>query len=281
MSKKVSLLALVLLLGCRAPAASRDDDTKSAMQLAAGGDAKPAQVSAVSVTSASPAASPARAPFDASKLKIVEGKTGTDPVTGYLHLYGVVKNETGVAVENVKIMIDLFDTKGAPLGVEGWHKVAQKEAHAGEKERALGHVFYLPPGASAPYHYLRDPKKLAGAYGSHKLVATANASRGPRASARIDAMSTRVVPDGHGEVTLTGTFTNGALPCRSPEAYFGFFEGDKLVDLVTPHRNALDAYFQKSLTAGQTVPFVGKSFPKAPAGARVETWAACDVQGAE
>lgn len=265
----LGVVGLMALVGCRSPRGiSRDDDSSpaTASELTAA-DLGPSK-------NAPPPAAPSS--LDTSKLRIVEGKTGTDPETGYLHLYGVVTNETGQPVEGVKVTLELFDPSGAPIDVDGWHKVAQKEAHAGDKEYTRGEVHYLPPGASTPYHYLRDPHKMKGTYGSHKLTATARARTAPMPTAQIASVTTTVVPNGFGEVTLRGTFVNGREPCRSPTAFFGFFEGAKLVALVTPHQNALDTHFQKKLSPGQSIPFEGKSFPQAPANAQVKTWASCD-----
>jgi hypothetical protein len=273
---KTTLVPLVVfaLVGCHGARGISKEDTRSEVT-----------ASSTTVTSAtspekagsSPSAGRAQpSAVDASKLRVAEGKSGLDPETGYLHILGTVTNDTGAPVESVNVTLDLFDASGAPIDVSGWHKVAQQEAHAGDKEHARGEIHYLMPGESTPYHYIRDPAKMKGKYASHRLTVSAlpGASRPP--TARIDGPTTQKVQGGFDEVTLKGTFVVGAAPCRSPKVYFGFYEGDKLVELVSPHKNALDDHFQRSVPAGTRIPFEGKSFPHAPAGASVRAFGGCD-----
>lgn len=265
---------VVALVGCHGARGISKEDTHS--------EVTAASTTIMSGTSANPAVShgnAGRAPasaVDASKLRVAEGKAGLDPETGYLHILGTVTNETGAPVESVKVTLDLFDASGAPIDVSGWHKVAQQEAHAGDKEHARGEIYYLLPGESTPYHYIRDPAKMKGKYARHTLTVSAlpGGSRPP--TARIDGPTTQKVEGGFDEVTLKGTFVVGASPCRSPKAFFGFYEGEKLVALVSPHKNALDDHFQKSVAAGTKIPFQGKSFPHAPDGATVRAFGGCD-----
>lgn len=265
---------VVALVGCHGARGISKEDTRS--------EVTASSTTITSGTPVTPAASPGnagRAPasaVDASKLRVAEGKAGLDPETGYLHILGTVTNDTGAPVESVKVTLDLFDASGAPIDVSGWHKVAQQEAHAGDKEHARGEVYYLLPGESTPYHYIRDPAKMKGKYARHTLTVSAlpGGSRPP--TARVDGPTTQKVEGGFDEVTLKGTFVVGASPCRSPKAFFGFYEGEKLVSLVSPHKNALDDHFQKSVAAGTKIPFQGKSFPHAPAGATVRAFGGCD-----
>jgi hypothetical protein len=213
----------------------------------------------------------AAAAVDASKLRVEVGRAGLEDES-YVHIFGEVHNDTGQPIEAVKVHIELLDAKGAPLEVGGWHREVMKE------ELALGEMHYVPAGGSTPFHYIRDAKKIKGTYGSHRIRATARPRTTPMPTVAIEGLSAK--PQDMGQVDLKGTFkVTGTVACRSPEAHVGFFDANgKLVDIVTPHNSALDTWFQKSLPAGQSVAFEGKSFPQGggkAAGTKTKVWGSC------
>ncbi len=217
----------------------------------------------------------AQSGIDMSKLRLVPGRAGLEE-TGFVHVYGEVINETGQPVEAVTVAVDLLDAQGKSLDVGGWLSVHKKEIGAPARETARGEIHYVPAGGSTPFHYVRDTKKIQGTYASHKLSVTARPVTGPMPTAQIDGPSTE---KGQGNlVMLKGTFkVTGAESCRSPKALFGFYDGSgKLLDIVEPHQDALDAYFQKEVTPGQAIAFEGKSYPEGGTGAKMKTWASCD-----
>src|SRR5687768_3102709 len=140
---------------------------------------------------------------DSSKLRLVPGRAGLED-TGFVHVYGEVINETGQAVENGTVHVDLLHAQGKSVGVGGWLSVHKKEIGAPAGETARGDVPYVPAGGSTPFHSIRDTKKIQGTYASHKLSVTARPARGPKPTAEIEAPQAQ---KGQADlVMLKGTF---------------------------------------------------------------------------
>lgn len=216
----------------------------------------------------SPTVAPAVSP---SSLRLEVGRAGLED-TSFVQIFGEVFNETGQPIENVVVHVELLDKDGKPLDVGGWHREIMHE------ELARGEVQWVPAGASTPFHYIRDASKIKGTYASHRLTVTARPARSASMPlAAVEGITT--TPRDFDQVDLKGTLrVTGTAPCRSPEAMFGFYVDGKLVDIVSPHKSALEPYFQKDLAAGQSIAFEGKSFPrgggKSPS-TKVKAWGVC------
>jgi len=233
--------------------------------------------SSARVTSGS-AATPS-SKIDMAKLRLVPGRAGRED-TGFVQIYGEVVNETGQPIENVKVHVDLLDAQGKSLDVGGWLSTYKEEIGAQRGEVALGEIRYIPAGGSTPFHYVRDTSKIKGTYASHKLTVTAQPVSGSMPTATIDAP--QAVKGDNDLVMLKGTFkVTGSEACRSPNAFFAFYDANgHVMDIVDPHKNALDGFFQKELTPGQTIAFEGKSYPRGGTGAKMKVWASCDYRDA-
>lgn len=192
----------------RAPAdpAARTDDTASAERAAR-------------------AAVPASAKGGGTlALTVIEGRAGVED-TGFLHIVGLIRNDTPKWIESAKVSVVLLDAEGKPIGVDS---IAAAE---GFGESALGMRHNVPPGEVTPFHYIRDIKKLARPYASHKLEPRAFPSDG-----RFDAHAVDVKIDketiGKSEYwRFSGTVKNAGKPCSNPEAVIALYDASgKIVD---------------------------------------------------
>jgi len=257
MVSSVGCAAALFVLACQ-PAIAGEPDAKNE---------KAAQVK--KPAAAAPPA--AKSTLDASKLRLEVGRAGlTD--SNFVEIFGEVHNDTGQPIEWVKINIELVDKDGNALDVGGWHREVVNAEHA------RGELHYVPAGGSTPFHYIRDASKIKGTYAGQKMTVTARPRTGPMPTAVVEGLN--ATPRDLGQVDLKGTLKiTGTVDCRSPMAVVGFYDEktNKLIDLVHPHKSALEAHFQKKVAAGQSIAFEGKSFPKgATANSKTKVWAVCD-----
>jgi hypothetical protein len=206
------------------------------------------------------------------KLQIVEGHAGVDPETGFVKIRGEVWNRSGQWVKAPRVIVELFDPKGRPIGVTGFLTEVKRELDADERDSVVTERYFLPPGEAAAFEYVRDPNKLGGAaYGSHKLSAAAwNLPGGGPMMAVEGFQSTR---DADGAWTVGGVLRNkGKAGCRSPKAVLAFYDDAGKVAGVTSVEP--DETFQKTLAAGQTVRFTRPAIAETKA-KEVKVWADC------
>jgi hypothetical protein len=217
----------------------------------------------------------ARAAIDPPKLVVVEGRSGV--FDEFVHVVGEVKNETATPLQFVKVTIDLLDASGKPLDVVGWHKIAAREAHVPDDERAYVDVPYLPAGASAPFHYIRDVRKIRGTYARHRLRASGVPAPANGPIARVE------------DVTMTlGAFDTvqvegkvrvvSSVPCAKASAFVGFFDakGTMIEEGTVFEVPGDNAGLPATIGPGETARLSGHhSFALAGAATSVRAWASC------
>lgn len=157
------------------------------------------------------------------KMRIVESRAFTSE-SGFVMILGEVFNDTGSWVDTIGVDVQLLDAAGKPINVDS---VAGAE---GRGEGVVPERSVLAPGESSPFKYIRDVKKLARPYASHKLAAHAFAAKYQQKVSVTGVTSAR---EELGYWKVTGTLTNGAdRPCRFPQAVIAFYGADgKLYDV--------------------------------------------------
>lgn len=209
---------LVALLACKGGSRSERPEPKPATETV-----DPKTASAQREANAAVPASTS-APGGALALSVVEGRAEVES-TGFLHIVGLIKNDTPKWIESPKVHIVLLDAEGKPIGVDS---IAAAD---GRGESAYGMRHNVPPGEVSPFHYIRDVKKLARPYASHKLEPKAFPSDG-----RFDAKAVDVKIDketiGKTEYwRFSGSVKNAGQPCSNPQAVVALFDAaGKLVD---------------------------------------------------
>jgi len=201
------LMALLACKGSSANAESRGEAPTS--------DPESAERAANESVPVAAGASPATGSVPVS---VIEGRSGIED-TGFLHITGMVKNESTRWISFARVDIQLLDAEGKPIGVDS---IAAAE---GRGERAYAIRDNTPPGESNPFHYIRDIKKLARPYASHKLTAHALYSDGGT-HASVEGVKTEKETIGKNEYwRTTGTVKNTGRECRYPKAIVAYFDG--------------------------------------------------------
>lgn len=160
-------------------------------------------------------------------LTVIEGRAEVEE-TGFLHIIGLIRNDTSKWIESPKVHVQLLDAQGKPISVDS---IAAAE---GFGESALGMRHNVPPGEVSPFHYIRDVKKLARPYASHKLEPKAFP-----ADASFDATVADVKIDketvGKTEYwRFSGSVKNAGKPCINPEAVIALYDASgKIVDTAS------------------------------------------------
>lgn len=216
MNRLVVLPALLALLACkggsRAEAASETGKTESAERQA--GAVVPASASGSSKSGGTLA------------LTVIEGRSGEED--GFVHILGLIRNDTPKWIESPKVSVILLDADGKPIGVDS---IAAAE---GFGESALGMLHNVPPGEVSPFHYIRDVKKLERPYASHKLEPKAFPSDGRYNASALDVKTDKETIGKNEYWRTSGNVKNGGKPCINPQAVIAFYDaGGKLVDTRT------------------------------------------------
>lgn len=207
---------------------------------------------------------------DIGKLQIIEGRSGVDE-SGFIRIAGEVRNSSADWVLSIQIAVDILDPAGRPVYVDSIPVAVGEELGQGSYDFVYTERFYLPPGETAAFEYIRDVSKLRGAqYGTHKLRI---------ASARIETNPPRVVIEGlstrhdDGTLIVSGNIRSiGGAGCYSPEVVIGLYDADgKLFQVRSQHG---DDSFQKTLAAGKSVRFTETIYDPL-AGATIKAWADC------
>ncbi|MCC6898115.1 MAG: hypothetical protein IT377_04030 [Polyangiaceae bacterium] len=234
---------LLALLACKGGSRAEGTAAAPASTTASRADSK-----AESADRAAGAAVPASSSSKGGTLAltVIEGRSGLED-TGFLHIIGEIRNDTTKWIESPKVAVLLFDAQGKPIGVDS---IAAAE---GFGESALGMRHNVPPGETSPFHYIRDIKKLARPYASHKLE--------PRAFPADSSFNATVADVKTDKETIgkteywrtTGTVKNAGKPCSNPAAVIAFYDANgKIVDT----RSGLTEWdVKKAWPAGASLPF--------------------------
>lgn len=197
-------------------------------------------------------------------LRIIEGRTGMTE-SGFVHIPGELVNETGQWLQLVSVQVVLLDASGSPIGVGS---IAAAEGYG---ESTVVSRAYIAPGERGYFSYLRDAKKLAAPYASHRLSAYGFPSNGNR-DAKLEKVDVTKDEDGHFRVAGSLQST-GTLGCKSPTLVWGSFAADgKMID---SHEHTVDATFQKELAPGQSVAAETKIYDFEKQIAEVRAYGAC------
>jgi hypothetical protein len=210
---------------------------------------------------------------DPAKLTIVEGHVAFDP-NGFLTIAGEVHNKTDTWIHNPRIEVTLLDAQGKAVGVDSIPVIVQKElGEQSPNDAVQASRTFVPPGEFAVFRYIRDAKKIQGAYAKHKLSASARSTT-RKLGVTVEGLNTS--KDKNGFYSASGKIKNaGTEECRSPTVVFGLYKADgKLFNVRT---QSPDSHFQKMLQPGESVDFHYNAIEN-PGGntiANVKAWADC------
>lgn len=262
---------LLALLACKG--GSRSDvsaegtgSRATAAQAAKGSDDEGAQVNAEPAKAGG--ATSAKGKAGMVTLTIVEGRSGVDKDTGFLHIMGMIKNDTSGHIGAPRVAIDLFDADGKPIGVSS---IAAADGHG---ESALGMRTNVPPGEMSPFHYIRDIKKLARPYASHKLEAKAWPSAGKFNPVAIDVKIDKEMVGKTEYWRVTGNVKNDGKNCINPAAVVAFFDASGKLQDTSDGLTVWDV--KNEWPSGNSLPF--KTGPKDTGGVIVDAkvWGECE-----
>ena len=195
---------------------------------------------------------------ESANLQLIVGEAGLDEETGFVNIFGEVRNDTGGWIKSVRIDVDLLDADGRSLGVSS---VATAVAEDLGQEDALDFVYsdrdFVPPGETAPFGYIRDAKKVGGRYASHRLSVSARplaAAEAPKVV--IENFSTEKRDDRY---WASGVIRNvGQVGCHTPEAILCVYDAEGKP--FTVQGEEPEEYFQKVLVPGRSVVFEAKIY---------------------
>jgi hypothetical protein len=198
---------LAALLACKAAGASKPSPVEPS------GSAESAERAASEVV---PASDPASSTSPVA-VSVVEGRARVAD-TGFLHITGEVRNDSGRPIRLVRVDIQLFDAQGKLIGVDS---IAAADGHG---ESALGLRETVPPGEVDPFHYIRDVAKLSRRYASHKLFARALPADG-KIQATVEGVEVAHEKIGDTEyLRVTGTVKNTGSECMNPKAVIAYYD---------------------------------------------------------
>lgn len=195
----------------------------------------------------------------AAGVNVTVSQAGLDGDTNFIKIVGEIRNDTPDTIHSVRFGVTLLDAKGGRLKVNSILTATAKDLGDSDSDdwiRATRN--YIPPGEIAVFHYLRDAKKVGGAYGSYKLgkptFKVSSAAKAPKVV--VEGFASPKDADGMG-FDLTGTIKNaGKTVCREPEVKLGLYDasgrllGATEVLLVEP-----DETYLKELAPGKSFAF--------------------------
>jgi hypothetical protein len=211
---------LVALLACKG---GKSESSAAKPEEGQSGSTTSASSKSGSSTTSGNAPRPGAQPATQGKVRVVDTR-GFVSESGFVTIIGEVFNDTGSWIDTINVEVTLLGEDGNPLSVDS---VAAAD---GRGEGVVPDISVLAPGASSPFKYLRDIKKLAKPYKSHKLSAHAF---GAKYQHKVSVTNINQSQDDLGWWKVTGTITNdGDRPCRYPEAVIGFYgEDGKIYDV--------------------------------------------------
>jgi hypothetical protein len=149
---------------------------------------------------------------------VVEPPRGKDDKENYwiqMQIWGEMKNKSNRTVRLMSADITFYDAQGKSLGIASIGTAMKQDLHdASPGERIYSVVHDVPPGGSAPFHYMRNYAAIKGLAASHKLTMR------PALVAQSPAVGVAV-----GVKESVGEMTNPALPNSKTLSKRRAFEG--------------------------------------------------------
>jgi hypothetical protein len=209
---------------------------------------------------------------DPSLLPVTIGRAGIAD-EDFVQIAGEIRNASPDWVCTPQIDVELLDASGKALVIDSIVTATRKERGKAGIDGAVAQRTYLPPGEVAVFEYIRDVKKVAGKYASHRISAHARKCE-VQPKVALEGFVAKKGEDGW--YSVSGTIKNvGSIGCRSPKVVIGCYQADGKV--YTADSEEPDDTFQKVLAPGQSVPFAIKSIEN-PGGntiTAVKGWADC------
>jgi hypothetical protein len=207
------------------------------------------------------------------ELPVTAGVANYDQ-EGFISIAGAVSNGSTDWVCAPRIDVELLDAQGRPIGVRSIFTAAKQDAGLDDADGVYAERIFVPPGEVAVFQYWRDKSKLKGVKpASHRLKASAGECPTPRTTMEVLELKTGHDQDGYYRVR--GVLRNsGKGACRSPRAVVGLY--DAVGKLAKAAEETPDAFFQKVLRPGQSVPFEFRSADDGKRIGKAQVWGDCN-----
>jgi hypothetical protein len=211
------------------------------------GGASAAAISDVASASKASAKSPSSAgKVDPSELEVVEHTVSQparakDDKENYwiqLQIWGEMKNKSNRTVRIMSADITFYDARGVLLDLDSIGTAVKRDVHDNTPgERVYSEVHDVPPGGSAPFHYMRNLAAIKGQAASHKLtMRSALVANDPTVGVAVGVkesvaeMTNPALPDSKTTAkrrAFEGTLRNdGKGSCRDPKLVVALLSPD-------------------------------------------------------
>jgi hypothetical protein len=237
----------------------------------------PAKETATAATNGDVAATSRSALVDPSELEIVE-HTVSEPPRGkddkenfwiQLQIWGVMKNKSNRTVRSISADITFYDAQGKLISIDSIGTAAKRDVQdSSPGETIRSEVHDIAPGASAPFHYMRNLAAIKGQAASHRLtLRPAPVASDPAVGVAVgvrESVAEMTSPALPGSTTTArrrafeGTLRNdGKRGCRDPKLVIALLSPDgKIKETHAFDARATDNH-KLTLAAGASVPFKG------------------------
>ncbi len=198
-----------------------------------------------------------------------------------LQVWGEITNETTDVLETASARIFFYDAAGKEIGVDSIGTASQKDAgDFGGGERFYADVGFIAPGASVPFHFMRNLDAIKGEVAAIELRArSAQRASGPVPKAVVVDLDDQVVGDkGLQKRTFKGKIRNdGDGPCRAPDLVLVFRDADGKIASVETLLTGVSS--NDKLGRGDAIEFDTRAYVYGDdawrATAKVESFASC------
>ncbi|HSO31150.1 MAG TPA: hypothetical protein VLT33_01505 [Labilithrix sp.] len=239
-----------------------------------------ASASQAKVAAAAPAArgsARSAGQVDPSELEIVEhtvsspprGKDAKEDYWIQFQIWGEMKNKSSHTVRILSADITFFDAQGKPVDIRSIGTAVKQDVHDSTPgETIYSETHQIPPGGSAPFHYMRNLSAIKGQAASHKLTlrpapvvndAAVGVALGVKES--VGEMTNPALPDSKTMArrrAFEGTLRNdGKTGCRDPKLVVALLSPDgKIRETHAFDALATDNH-KLTLAPNASVPFKG------------------------
>ena len=159
----------------------------------------------------------------ASEIEIVEhtaiqpARSGNDDEDAFrhMHVFGEMKNHSARTVRILSADVTFFDAGGKAVQVDSIGAAVKRDLHDNSPgDTVYSEVHQIPPGGTAPFHYIRNLKAIRGDAASHRLT--------PRPARTVADPAVGVAV---GVRDTVAEMTNPALPNSTVHGRMRAFEG--------------------------------------------------------
>lgn len=184
-------------------------------------------------------------------------------------IWGEMKNRSAETLRDIVADVTLYDASGRMIDIHSIGTASKQDVgdHTpGETVRSEVHD--IPPGASVPFHFMRNLAAIRGVPASHKITlrparVSTHPTRGVAVGVReqVGEMANPALPHSHLVSRMRafeGSIKNeGASGCRDPKVVVAFLSPDGKIKELHSIDARNDQNYKLVLAPGESVPFKG------------------------